>query len=148
MKRGWFVLAAVALAAGLSGMPGHAGEDKGDKKDRKSDERVSALMKRKLHEAQRVLEGVATSDCDLIAAHGRELIVISNEAEWKVIKTPEYERHSNAFRRTAETLVQNARDNNVDAAALSYVELTLTCVRCHKYVREVRMVRADPGEGG
>ena len=27
---------------------------------------------------------------------------------------------------------------NLDACALSYVDMTLTCVKCHKYVRETR----------
>ena len=42
------------------------------------------------------------------------------------------------FQRSADSLAQNARDKNVDAAALSYMKLTLTCVECHKYVRETR----------
>ena len=40
-------------------------------------------------------------------------------------------------------LAQKARDRNLDGAALAYVDLTLACVKCHKYVREVRMTRLD-----
>lgn len=105
--------------------------------------KVSELMRRKLEGSQKVLEGLATNDPKLIAKHAEELIAISKAAEWKVIKTARYELHSNDFRRTAETLMQNAKDKNLDAAALSYVELTLSCLRCHKYVREVRMTRHD-----
>jgi hypothetical protein len=128
-----FVLVALAL---LACAPAQGSRDAGPKKDR-----VPALMQRKLQQAQKVLEGVAVKDFDLIAKHAQELVDISKEAEWKVLKTPRYEIYSNEFRRNAETLIGNAREQNLDAAALSYVELTLTCVKCHKHVREVRMTR-------
>jgi hypothetical protein len=104
---------------------------------------VSELMKKKLRHAQKVLEGVSVKDFDLISKNAEELILISNEAQWKVLRTPRYDIYSNDFRRNAETLIKNAKDQNLDAAALSYVDLTLTCVKCHKYVREERMTRLD-----
>jgi hypothetical protein len=97
----------------------------------------------KLSYSHKVLEGVATRDFKMIADNAEELIAVSKGAEWKVLKTPSYEIHSNDFRRTAEDLIKNARDKNLDAAALNYVDLTLTCVKCHKYVREEKMVRRD-----
>jgi hypothetical protein len=101
------------------------------------------LMQRKLAHAQKVLEGMALRDFDLIARHGEELIRLSKQAEWKVLQTPLYELHSNDFRRIAENVVQNAKAKNLDGAALAYVDLTLNCVKCHKHVREVRMARLD-----
>jgi cytochrome c556 len=104
---------------------------------------VKALMKRKLTAAQKVLEGVALNDNDAVAKHADELITISKQAEWKVLKTPQYELYSNEFRRTAESLVKQAKAKNSDGVALAYVELTLNCVKCHKHVRETRMARLD-----
>jgi hypothetical protein len=75
--------------------------------------------------------------------HAEGLLIISKQAEWKALKTPLYEVYSNEFRRKAEGLIENAKKKNVDAAALSYVDLTLTCVKCHKHVREKRMARLD-----
>jgi hypothetical protein len=134
MKRGMWLLAGAVMLAGLWVLKGHGGEPP---------TKVEILMKRKLAESQKVLAGVALNDFDEIAKHARELIAISKEAEWKVIKTPEYEIYSNNFRQIAGQLVKHAKDRNIDAATLSYVDLTLTCVKCHKHVREVRMVRAD-----
>ncbi len=90
-----------------------------------------------------MLAGIALNDFDEIVKHAQELSAISKEAEWKVLKTPQYDLYSTDFRRAAADLVKHAKDKNLDAAALSYVDLTLTCVKCHKHVREVRMVRAD-----
>jgi hypothetical protein len=121
-------LMAVAVVLTVSYLSGY-GDDK----------KLAELMHKKLEHSEKVLEGLAVNDFKMIAKHADELIEISKEAEWKVIKTPQYEIHSSDFRRTAESLVKNAKEKNLDAAALNYVELTLTCVKCHKYVREVRM---------
>jgi hypothetical protein len=135
------LLAAVALAAFLFTLSGHGDEPQKDKEK----EKVSDLMQKKLKASQNILEGITTNDFRKISDNAEDLIALSKEAEWKVLKTTQYELHSNDFRRTAETLIQDAKDKNLDAAALTYVELTLNCVKCHKYVRERRMTRLDPG---
>jgi hypothetical protein len=107
---------------------------------------VSDLMHKKLKHAQKVLEGLAVNDFDMIAKHAQELMLLSKKAEWMVVKTPKYELRSNEFRRTAEDLIQNAKQKNIDAATLSYMDMTMSCVRCHKYVREIRRARLDEDE--
>ena len=124
-------LLVLAAAVGLFAMAGHAAEKKPPK--------LETLMKKKLVQSQSVLEGVVKQDFDKIIKHAEELIEISKKAEWKVLKTPLYQMYTDEFRRNAEELVANARKKNVEAAALSYVDMTLTCVKCHKHVREKRM---------
>jgi hypothetical protein len=111
-----------------------------------SDKELADLMQRKLQNAQKVLEGIAVNDFDKISKHAEELIMISKQAEWKVLKTPQYEMFSNDFRRSAGELVENGKQKNLDGAALAYVDLTLTCVKCHKYVRESRQSRLNRGD--
>jgi cytochrome c556 len=129
------LLAGVCVPAGRSG----GAVDKPSK--------TAELMRKKLKCSQSVLEGVALNQFDKIADNADELITISQHAEWVVIKTPQYEMFSNQFRRSAESLVKNAKAKNLDGAALDYVDLTMTCVKCHKYVRETRGARRD-GERG
>jgi hypothetical protein len=105
------------------------------------------LMQKKLDHAQKVLEGVAVQDYDLIERNADELILISKKAEWKVIQTPDYVRHSEDFRRNGELLVKHAKAKNIDAAALAYVQMTLSCVNCHKHVREVRIASTGDRAG-
>src|SRR5262245_22493709 len=133
MKNVSFVLAVALCLAGVPTMAGHADDSK----------TLKALMIKKLDNSQKVLEGLALGDFEKIGKHADELIAISKAAEFRVIKTPQYELHSNDFRRNAETLVLMAKGKNLDGAALAYVELTLSCVKCHKHVREVRMARLD-----
>jgi hypothetical protein len=135
MRRAKLILAIAALLVPLATLGGHGDEPKKDK--------VSDFMQKKLKASQSILEGITTNDAKKVSDNGEDLIALSKEAEWKVLKTNAYELYSNDFRRTAEELVKNAKDKNMDAAALSYVELTLDCVKCHKYVRETRMTRLD-----
>jgi hypothetical protein len=145
MKRMKLIVAILVLAAGMPALSGHGQQSK--REPRKLNDAIakelSELMKRKLENSQKVLEGVAMNDFEKISKHADELIFISKQAEWKVLKTPEYELYSNDFRRNAADLVQKAKDKNLDGAALAYVDLTLTCVKCHKHVRETRKVRLD-----
>jgi cytochrome c556 len=133
MKKWIRIAAAVVLAAGVCVLTGHGDEPKKDE----------SIMQKKLKNSQLVLEGIAVNDFDKIAKHADELIDLSKQAEWKILKTQQYEIYSNDFRRTADALVKSAKEKNIDGCALNYVELTLDCVKCHKYVREVRRVRDD-----
>jgi cytochrome c556 len=136
MRRIPFLLVALALLLGVPTLSGHGREpEKGDK--------LHELMQRKLTASQKVLEGIALNDFKSVGKQADELIAISKEAEWRVLKTPEYELHSNDFRRAAESLGDAAKDKNIDAAALAYVDLTLTCVKCHKHVRGTRKTSFD-----
>jgi hypothetical protein len=131
MRRAPFVVTVLALLLAVPTLSGHGGEPKkGDK--------LSDLMHKKLVASQGVLEGIALNDFEKIGKQADELASISKQAEWKVLKTPKYELYSNDFQRTAGDLAKNAKAKNIDAAALNYVELTLTCVKCHKHVRETR----------
>jgi hypothetical protein len=135
MRKVPFMLTALGLLLGTLALGGHARAPKKDP--------VEALMEKKLAASQKVLAALALADFEKIAKHGDALILLSKRAEWKVIKTPLYEVYSNDFRGNARDLVKAARKKNVDGAALAYVEMTLTCVKCHKHVREKRMARAD-----
>jgi hypothetical protein len=131
MKRASYILTLLMLLAGIPALSGHGAEPR----------KVDEIMKQKLKHAQKVLEGVAIKDFKKINQSAEELLLLAKEEEWKVLRTPAYENYSNEFLRNTQALMKNAKDENLDACALSYVELTLTCVKCHKHVREVRMGR-------
>jgi hypothetical protein len=136
MTRALFRLLMAALAVGLFVVAGDAA-------DPKKPTKMELLMKRKLLQAEKVLAGIAVHDFDRIEKHAKELVEICKEAEWKPIKTPLYQVYLDELRQNADDLLAAAKKKNVDAAALAYVNMTLTCVKCHKHVREKRMVRGD-----
>lgn len=112
---------------------------------------VGTFMRAKLDHSKKLLEGLALEDFTMIARESQELSLLSQATNWQVLQTPEYLDQSREFRRTADALTAAAREKNLDAAALRYVELTMKCVNCHKYVRKVRLASipaADPVVSG
>jgi hypothetical protein len=102
---------------------------------------LEKLMQKKLTLAQKLLSGIALNDLDPVQDNARDLLTLSKLAEFRVLKTPAYELHSNEFRRSLEEMIKGAKDRSIDSATLAYVDMTLACVRCHKHVREVRVTR-------
>jgi len=110
-----------------------------DKPKPKDEPKKPTVMQRKLTHSQKVLEGLATNDFKKIDAGADGLIECIKDATWKINDTDKYLLYSNEFLRRAEGLKKAAKDKNTDAAALAYVDLTLTCVRCHQHLRETRV---------
>jgi hypothetical protein len=97
------------------------------------------FMRAKLEHSKKIIEGLTTDDFEMIAKSSQELSLLTQAETWQVIQTPDYLQHSTEFRRSADALRAAAQDKNIDGAALAYMEVTLKCVNCHKYVRRVRM---------
>ena len=124
------------LAAGLMvyALPGSADQPN----------KVGGFMRLKLTRSQELLEGIALEDFAKIAKNAEAISLLCEDELWQVFQTPEYLAHSEQFRRTANSIIKAADDENLDGAALGYVALTLQCVDCHKYVRDVRMAKLQP----
>jgi hypothetical protein len=101
-----------------------------------------AFMRAKLEHSQKVLEGLALEDFDTIAKNAQAMSLLSLAASWQVLQTPEYAQQSLEFRRSADAITAAAKKKNLDGAALAYVEMTMKCVNCHKYVRGVRLAQS------
>jgi cytochrome c556 len=107
------------------------------------------FMRDKLELSQRLLEGIATEDYDLVLAKGTRLSAMTREADWRLFENPDYDQQSLTFRRQVDALVRAAKEKNVDTATLAYVRMTMSCVDCHKLVRgklvaEFRPSRSKP----
>jgi hypothetical protein len=101
------------------------------------------LMRSKLELSQRVLEGLATEDYELIIAKGTRLSAMTKEGDWRLFENPDYDQQSLAFRRQVDALLRASKDKNLDAATLAYVRLTIGCVDCHKLIRGKLVAAAD-----
>ncbi len=107
---------------------------------------VRDFMRAKLSHSQKVLEGLAIEDFDEIAKNSQAMSLLSQATNWQVLQTPEYLDQSKDFRRAADSLTDAAKKKNLDGAALAYVEMTMKCINCHKYVRGVRMAGIESPE--
>lgn len=100
---------------------------------------VRVFMRQKLAYSQKVLEGITMDDLEMVVKNSQELSLLSRETTWQVLQTPEYLQRSIEFRRAADALTEAAKKKNLDGAALAYMDVTMKCVTCHTYVRDVRM---------
>ena len=109
--------------------------------------KLAGFMRPKLEHSKGVLEGLALENFDLVAKNARAMKELSEAAEWKISPNLTYLRYSGEFQRLADELIEQAKDKNIDGATLAYVQLTLNCVNCHKYVRRNRIITALPAGG-
>ena len=108
----------------------------GDRRGAIKPDDVAVFMRAKLDHSQHVIEGLALEDYQAIYRAAHDLALASQASAWEVLLTEEYSRQSADFRRSCEALRKAARDENLDAAALAWMEVTMKCVQCHKYVRQ------------
>lgn len=90
----------------------------------------SKLMRKKLAAAQDILEGLTTEDFQMIEQGAKE-------ADFQISKDAMYVQHSNEFQNLADKLEKAAKSNSLDKASLHYVNLTMNCIECHRFVRDV-----------
>ena len=102
---------------------------------------VNQFMHRKLDLAKDALKGIVVEDFKLIKSSAESLEKMSRDAEWDAYKLPEYIQFSTEFRRIVRTMGKRADEKNIDGSANAYVQLTMSCVECHKFTRGVMMAR-------
>ena len=130
------VIALMVVVAVSTSRPPMATAQEPSATDKPND--VALFMRAKLGHSQHVLEGLALADYDLIARGAHDLALASQASSWQVLQTEDYARQSREFRRACESLRAAAKDKNLDGAALAWMEVTLKCIQCHRYVRDTQ----------
>jgi hypothetical protein len=99
------------------------------------------VMREKLVHTQGILRAIMVSDHQLLEKESVALMRLTKEDGWQVLTSPEYLRQSAAFTQAIEDLVDAAKGNDLDGAAVSYSAMTMRCYQCHRYLKGQR--RAD-----
>ena len=76
-----------------------------------------------------------TTDYAKLAENADDLRKLA-EKQWIEKETPEYRAQLKDFWVVLEGIRSSADDNDIDGATLAYMQMTLSCVRCHKYLRK------------
>ena len=106
--------------------------------------RLSELMQQKLEHSQALLAAVVLGDHVGVERYANELMLISEASTWSPLQTPEYLHYASDFRESTSALIEEANARNLDGVSLAYMEMTLTCVQCHKHVRGARLAESQP----
>lgn len=97
-----------------------------------SDETSREIMWRKLDLAHDVLDALALEDFEALEAYAEDLESLGTAGFLFILDTDEYRTRAENFRAAARALGRAAREENAEAGALAYMDLTLRCVRCHR----------------
>ena len=103
---------------------------------------LSDFMHLKLVASNKILEGLVTEDTDLVREGAEVLTQMSTAEKWQVSKNVMYLQFSNEFQRNAEKLADAAKEKNLDRAALRWMDTTMSCIECHRFVRNELVVQA------
>ena len=100
---------------------------------------LGELMREKLDHAQALLGAVVLGNHAEVERAAGELVRLSEASTWSPLQTPQYLHHASDFRVAAQSLADEARARDIDGVSLAYMEMTLSCVQCHKHVRGARL---------
>lgn len=98
---------------------------------------LSHFMRAKLEASGKVLEGLAVEDFALIKEGAKKLNEISTAEKWRVSNDALYRNFSDDFQRVTKDLMTAAEEENLDRAALKWMDATMSCIECHRYARGV-----------
>jgi hypothetical protein len=110
-------------------------EARGDKAENPQ-EKASLWMKHKLVASQKILEGMTRGDFVLIENSAQGMRVMGYLEGWARADIPGYKDQLRAFEHANGAIVRHARDESLDGVTLAYTQLAISCVQCHKLVRD------------
>lgn len=126
MKTHWAIALALTLVAS-SAIAADKDEDK-----------PSFWMQKKMDYSTHILGGLANQDFAAIAENAKAMKNLNQIERWVRGNKPGYRTQLDLFKNANDQLIRMADDKNLDGAVLAYVQLTLSCVNCHKIVRDAR----------
>lgn len=98
---------------------------------------LDKFMHQKLAASTQILKGLMIEDLKLVADNANELLDMSKEERWRASNDMMYLQHSTQFRIAVDDLYKKAEKNSIDGASLAWVNVTMSCIKCHEWVRNV-----------
>jgi hypothetical protein len=140
LSAGITVLAAACLLAGLRTSADEKEAPAAPQKDTRTEPEKRALrefMRVKLDASSKILEGLAIEDFSLIREGAETMNRMSTAEKWRVSNDALYRNFSSDFQRVTQELLKAAQDENLDRAALRWMDATMSCIECHRYARGI-----------
>ena len=101
------------------------------------------MMRGKLSLSQQLLHSVVIEDYATAERQSNELAELTREAAWMAHRTDQYRLESVEFERSAYQLAAAAREKRLSETTLGFLGVTLSCVRCHRYLREADEIQSN-----
>jgi hypothetical protein len=147
------LLGAFSQALGADEQPGATRKDpppaaQSQPKEGRTDIPLREFMRAKLQSSNKILEGLVTDDPALVQKGAEELNALSNAERWRVSNDAMYRQFSGEFRRITQQLIDAGEKKNMDQAALKWVDATMSCIECHRFVRGIMIADDAPPATG
>jgi cytochrome c556 len=95
-------------------------------------------MKQKLNYSQSIFAALAAADFDSMTASAEKLITLNKVEDFVKHRNAKYKAQLDIFQFASEDLLRQAEKQSVEGAALAFHQLTLSCVNCHKLLRDAK----------
>lgn len=100
------------------------------------EEKPDVWMQKKLKFSQQILAGIAAGDFDQIARSADTLKGLDKIESFIRARTPRYRVQLQLFQDANEEIIRQADAENLEGVTLAFNQLTISCVNCHKHLRE------------
>jgi len=94
-------------------------------------------MTAKLRESQAIFAGLASADYQAIAESANTLSTLSKVERFVRKRNPDYGVQLRTFEFATAEIEKQANEENMEGVVLGFNQLTLSCVNCHKQLRDV-----------
>jgi hypothetical protein len=131
MKLRLLLLAAAVILVG-----GYSGPSSGG--DRKDKEKASVWMKAKAEFSANILAALTEGDFPKIRRNAQDLDMASHLELLFQADSQEYKQQTTLFIAANKELIRQADAKSIYGATLAFNQLTISCVQCHKIVREAK----------
>lgn len=101
-----------------------------------ADAEPSVWMRKKLDYSKEILEGISTADFDQIAKNAEAMRALGKVEAFVRSRTPGYRTQMQIFDEANAEILKQANRDNLEGSALAFTQLTISCVNCHKQIRE------------
>lgn len=112
--------------------------------DEDEDTTMSVWMKKKLIHSQAILRGLAMGDFEDVQYNAGRLKLLNRVEGFVRRKNPDYRAHLNTFSRVSAEIERQAQKKNIEGATLAFNQLTVSCVECHKTLRNSPLESEHP----
>jgi hypothetical protein len=106
--------------------------------DKNQSQPTNFWMRKKLEYSQNILAGITSADLDKVVANAEAMRKLSAIEGFLHGQTPGYRTQLHIFEESADEIIRQGKKDNVEGAALAFTQLTISCVNCHKQLREAK----------
>ncbi|MEQ8211525.1 MAG: hypothetical protein RH917_16995 [Lacipirellulaceae bacterium] len=128
----------ISQVSGQGEIAGGGSKSKNPPAAKKIDDPVkfNIWMDVKLKQSQEVLAGLAEGDFQAIQESTKQLKTLSKIEGFVRRGFPGYTTQLQSFEFAVEEIENQAKKENIEGVALGFQQLTLSCVNCHKQLRQ------------